>query len=165
MAARMKSRDRRQQLITIMNEKYRPDLTQSEFTSEMIAKEANVSATMLYRLIGEEFKELRATLPGPRRSPRTVENDLRRIIKELMERVRQLEEELKASRNGKAIEETEMYEGMEAENRMLRGRVKILERRLKESELVIIPETEDEIENEDSAAEYAFAANGLGAKK
>lgn len=138
MKERMSSDKRREQLLQVMGAMFEKAHTQADFTAKKVVDEAGVSAVLLYRLVGEKFKELRSQLDGPRRPKGTVIAKLKAQVKELRRQVRELKARLKAATLGEIAEAIRMIEGLDEENRMLRSEVKMLRRRLAEGEVVVI---------------------------
>jgi DNA-binding transcriptional MerR regulator len=96
--------------------------TQTDFTAQKVARAGNVSVILLYRSVGKEFKELRAQLDGPRPDDTSLLNKLKKQVKELRRRVRELEDKLRA----KVAEVVRVMELLDEENRMLRADSKLL---------------------------------------
>ena len=138
MTQRLTSEKRREQLLLVMAAMFEKSRTQSDFTAQKIAREAGVSVVLLYRLVGEKFKELRSQLGGPRRPPATVISKLKTQVKELRRQVRELKAKLKAAALAEITEAIRLIECLDEENRMLRSEVKMLRQRLAESEVIIV---------------------------
>lgn len=138
MQKRMTSEKRRGQLLKVMREMFERASSQSDFTARKIAVAAGVSVVLFYRLVGGEFKELRSQLEGPRRPVQTVISKLKERIRELWREVRELKTRLKATALGEVAEAIKFIERLDEENRMLRSEVKMLRRRLAESEVIIV---------------------------
>ena len=136
---RMTSEKRREQLLHFMQEVFKKARTQSDFTAKKIAGEAGVSVVLFYRLVGVDFKELRSQLDGPRRPHVTVIGKLKTQLKALRRQVRELKAKLKAATLAEIAEAIRLIERLDEENRMLRSEVKMLRRRLAESEVIIVP--------------------------
>jgi AraC-like DNA-binding protein len=149
---RMTSEKRREQLLQLMGELFKKARTQSDFTAKKIAGEAGVSVVLFYRLVGADFKELRSQLSGPRRPPATVIGRLKSQLKELRRQVRELKARLKAASLAEIAEAIRFIERLDEENRMLRSEVKLLRRRLAESEVIVVPPP---------PAEYRIKRRGL----
>jgi predicted transcriptional regulator len=141
MTVRMKADERRNELLRIMREEYAGAKNQMEFTAAKVAGKAGVSVVWFYRKVGPEFQELRAQLEGPRRPKGTVISKLKGQIASLKKEVRELKASLKVAVLEQIAEAVRMIEMLDAENRMLRGEVKMLRQRLNESEIVIMPST------------------------
>jgi hypothetical protein len=134
----MTSEERREQLLKVMREMFKRASSQSDFTAVKIAGAAGVSVVLFYRLVGDEFKELRSQLEGPRRPVQTVISKLKGRVRELRREVRELKARLKAAALGEVAEAIKFIERLDEENRMLRSEVKMLRRRMAESEVVIV---------------------------
>lgn len=135
---RMKSGERRERLLKIMEGLHSRARTQADFTAQMVAEVEGVSATLVYRLVGEEFKELRGRLPGRRRSPSSVNAELRLENERLRERIRQLEAERESEIRSAIAGANEIFERLDEDNRRWRGRCEMLEKRLKEKGFVVV---------------------------
>lgn len=137
MKQRMSKSERKEQLLQVMNLVYEKAEDQSQFTAGIIADRGGVSTVLVYRRIGSEFKELRSTLPGIRRSPQTVESQLRQKNATLERDLEESKDKYKAELSGDYANAIRHIEALDEENRILRGRVSILEKRLKEAGLVV----------------------------
>jgi len=136
MGLRMTKEDRRDQLLAIIQAKFRIAHTRDDFKADAIAEEAGVSVVWLYELVGEEYIRLRDKLPGgPSREGLVA--GLRREIRELRRKLRELKEGYKTSLRQKLDEAIRHIELLDGENRMLRERVADLEKRLNEGKIVI----------------------------
>jgi hypothetical protein len=133
----MKTVERTSQLSNIMHEIYAQAKVQADFTAEMIAERGQVSTVWVYELVGSEFKELRGKLPGPRRSPSTVEAELRGKIVKLEEQIKSLKAEREKDIQDAITGMAEILESMDAENRALRVENELLKRRSKEGVVVV----------------------------
>jgi alpha-D-ribose 1-methylphosphonate 5-triphosphate synthase subunit PhnI len=131
----MSAEQRREQLLRVMKTVFAEAKTQGDFTAQKVASASGVSVVLLYRSVGKEFKELRGQLQGPRLDDTTLLNKLKMLVKELRQRVRELEDKLKA----KGTEVIRVIELLDEENRMLRSDLRLLRQRLDESEVAIIP--------------------------
>jgi hypothetical protein len=137
MGIRMNKDERRSQLLEIMGKMHEKAKTPCEFTAELIAVQAEVSAGRVYQLVGEEYERLRSQLEGPRRTPKAEECkhcqenvELRRQLSELRA---QYETDIQLSFAG-AIRHIEALDG---EARKWRSRAEMHERRLKRAGLLI----------------------------
>jgi hypothetical protein len=144
--------DRRDQLLVVMHAVYKRAKTQAEFTPLIIAEEADLSVVWVYQLIGKEIKELRAKLKKtPSRSKR-IEAKLREENRDLRHRLRESEKRYEAEIQtdyGGAIKH---IEAQDEEIRVLRGRVKLLEERLRASQVLVeisTSETSKDVEQSD----------------
>lgn len=122
MRERMSAEKRREQLLRVMKAVFADARTQTDFTAQKVARAGNVSVILLYRSVGKEFKELRAQLDGPRPDDTSLLNKLKKQVKELRRRVRELEDKLRA----KVAEVVRVMELLDEENRMLRADSKLL---------------------------------------
>lgn len=138
MRQRMTSEERREQLLKVMREMFGKARSQNDFTARQVARAAGVSVVLFYRLVGSEFKEFRSQLEGPRQPAGTVISKLKGQVKELRKQVRELKARLKAAAVGEVAEAIKFIERLDGENRMLRSEVKMLRRRMAESEVVIV---------------------------
>lgn len=138
MQRRMTSEKRREQLLKVMREMFERAKSQSDFTAGKIAGAAGVSVVLFYRRVGGEFKELRSRLEGPRRPVQTVISKLKGRVRELRREVCELKTRLKAAALGEVAEAIKFIERLDEENRMLRSEVKMLRRRMAESEVIIV---------------------------
>jgi regulator of replication initiation timing len=139
MKKRMTTEKRRAQLLEIMGIRFEKARTQSDFTALSLAREADVSVVLFYRLVGGKFKELRSRLDGPLRPPETVISKLKGQVKDLRRQVREYKARLKAAALAEIAEAIRLIERLDEENRMLRSEVKMLRQRLAESEVLIVP--------------------------
>jgi hypothetical protein len=133
----MSKSERRKQLLHVMHLVYEGAKDQSEFTAGIIAKRGGVSTVLVYRRIGDEFKELRSKLPGARQSPLTVESHLRQKNAILSRELESSKDKHRVELSGDYANAIRHIESLDEENRILRGRVRILEQRLKEVGLVV----------------------------
>lgn len=137
MKRRMSKSERQKQLLHVMQLVYEGAKDQSEFTAGIIAERGGVSTVLVYRLIGDEFKSLRATLEGSRQSPQTVESHLRQKNAVLSRELKSSKDKYRVELSGDYANAIRHIESLDVENRILRGRVRILEQRLKEAGLVV----------------------------
>jgi hypothetical protein len=141
----MDREERRDQLFRLLRRRYGEAHSQADFTAASLACEAGVSAVWLYALVGEQFRRLRAQLPGPITSAESPVSRLRREIAELQGKLKELNAkyEFRIQENiAGAIRHIELLDG---ENRMLRERVAALEKQLADGKLVITIEGSDSI--------------------
>jgi hypothetical protein len=132
-----RSSERKAQLLTIMRAHRERATRISEFSRTAIAQEVGVTPQYLSMLIGPEFRAAAQGLPGVRRtaeaSLRQALEDNKRLRREL-EHVRQQFNEL----TGQSIDEAlRLIDQLDEDNRMLRGRVRVLEQRLRQREIAI----------------------------
>lgn len=138
MKQRLHAEERREHLLSVMQEVYQQTKQQSEFTAAKVAEQAGVSSVFLYRLVGTEFKALRSQLPGPRH-PRDEEiKGLRQKIAELEKQLREAQDRLRTtaiSELGESIFQLEQYE---QENLQLREEISLLRERIEQGGQVIV---------------------------
>lgn len=137
MSERMSKDDRRDQLSHILQSRYAEALTKADFTAESVSREAGVSVVWMYRLVGNQFKRLRSTLPGDTSGDETPIEKLKHEVERLRGELREAKVKYKASLNGKVAEAIRHIELLDAENRMLREAIATMQERLKGSKLVI----------------------------
>src|SRR5260370_9235755 len=65
---RRKAEEGKEHLLGVMREVHAQVTSQSEFTAQRIADAAGISKVWLYHIAGEEFRALRAELPGSRKT-------------------------------------------------------------------------------------------------
>jgi regulator of replication initiation timing len=155
----MPSDERRAQIQQVMLMLYEKAQSQADFTAVKIAGEAGVSVVLFYRLVGGEFKELRSQLEGPRRPAGTVISTLKSQVKELRRQIRELKTRLKATALEEIAEAIRMIERLDDENRMLRSEISLLRRRMVESEQVVIPVLQDNMDYRIKRRVLASATN------
>ena len=136
MGQRLKAGERRESVLQVMREMHAGAKSQEDFTAAKVAGRAGISVVWLYRLAGEEFRELRAQLEGSRRPKESVIKKLKRQISSLRREVRELKAKLKAAAREQIIEAIRTIELLDAENRMLRAEVKTLREQLAECEVI-----------------------------
>jgi len=111
-----------------------------EFSRHAIAQEAGVTPQYVSMLIGAEYRAAALGLNGTRRSVDTplrqalVENQ--RLRRELRDAHRRLEELTKQSID----DALRLIDQLDEDNRLLRGRVRVLEQRLRQQEIVVTPD-------------------------
>ena len=112
----------------------------SDFSRHAIAQEAGVTPQYVSMLIGSEYRAAAQALSGKRRSEDTplqlalAENQ--RLRKELREVRRRLEELTKRSID----DALRLIDELDEDNRLPRGRVRVLEQRLRQREIVVTPD-------------------------
>lgn len=143
MSERMIRSDRKDHLLRLITSRHAAAESRDDFKAVSLAGESCVSVVWFYRLVGKEFRKLRASLPlGKGRGEMTVAK-LRKEIKDLREQVREWREKYKAGIKGKVTEAIRMIELLDKENRFLRERVVQLEKRLNAEKLIISAGDED----------------------
>jgi hypothetical protein len=109
----------------------------SEFSRLAIAQEAGVTPQYVSMLIGSEYRAAADGLNGKRRTADTplqevvAENE--RLRKELQGARRRLEELTKQSID----DALRLIDQLDEDNRLLRGRVRVLEQRLRQQEIIV----------------------------
>jgi hypothetical protein len=104
----------------------------AEFRAQPLARESGISVVWFNTLVGDEYKRLRASLPG---AP-AVNNDsvisLRHEIGRLRDELRRLKTKYEEQLRAKLARAIRHIELLDSENRMLREKVAHLESRLYE---------------------------------
>jgi hypothetical protein len=112
----------------------------SEFSRHAIAQEAGVTPQYVSMLIGPEYRAAALGLNGKRRSVdtplRQALSENQRLRKELQVARRRLEELTKQSID----DALRLIDQLDEDNRLLRGRVRVLEQRLRQQEVVVTPD-------------------------
>jgi hypothetical protein len=139
----VKASDRKHEVLRVMHEIYAKAHTQDDFTATKIARVISISTVWFYRLVGQEFIELRSQLPGSRKPKEATIGKLKKLIKELRAQIRTLNTRLKNAAFEETAEAIRMIERLDDENRSLRADVVLLRRRLDQREQVIIPQYQD----------------------
>ena len=128
----MRRAERRDQLLHMLNLRWERAGCADEFKAQPLARELGVSVVWFYALVGEEYRRMRASLPGALAVNADSVTSLRREVKRLRDELRGLkakyEEKLRA-KLAKAIRHIEL---LDSENRLLREKVALLESRLNE---------------------------------
>ena len=124
-----RSNERKAQLLTIMQAHRERATCMSEFSRTAVAQEAGVTPQYLSMLIGPEFHAAAQGLPGVRRTAETTlrqaMEDNKRLRREL-EHVRQQLNDLTRQSIDEALR---LIDQLDEDNRLLRGRVRVLEQR------------------------------------
>jgi hypothetical protein len=131
------SNERKAQLLTIMRAHRDRASCMGEFSRTAIAQEAGVTPQYLSMLIGPEFRAAAQGLPGVPRTAgtalRQALQDNKRLRRELAHIRRQLDDLTRHSID----EALRLIDQLDEDNRLLRGRVRVLEQRLHQREVVI----------------------------
>ena len=109
----------------------------SEFSRTAIAHEAGVTPQYLSMLIGPEFHAAAQGLPGVRR---TAETTLRQALEDNQRLRRELEhvrQQLNDLTRQSIDEALRLIDQLDEDNRLLRGRMRVLEQRLRQREIAI----------------------------
>lgn len=132
MGGRLRRSERRDQMLRLLNLRWEKAGCAAEFRAQLLAGELGISVVWFYVLVGEEYRRLRASLPGAPAINDDSITGLRREVERLRDELRKLkakyEEKLRA-KLAKAIRHIEL---LDSENRMLREKVALLESRLYE---------------------------------
>jgi chromosome segregation ATPase len=138
---RRRSMQTKAELLAIMRAHRDRATCVGEFTRQAIAREAGVTPQYVSMLIGPEYRAAAEGLSGKRRTAHTplqhalTENQ--RLRKELRDTRRQLEELTKQSID----DALRLIDQLDEDNRLLRGRLRVLEQRLRQREIVVTPNT------------------------
>ncbi|HEU5378998.1 MAG TPA: hypothetical protein VFV38_26545 [Ktedonobacteraceae bacterium] len=130
---RKTAEDGKEHLLTIMHEIHAHVTTQSEFTAQRIADAAGISKVWLYHLAGEEFRTLRSTLPGSRKTRDEEVAALRQENAELRAQLKDVQEQARLASSAALKKAVIMLEQWEQENLELRGHIRVLTRRLEQA--------------------------------
>lgn len=135
----MNRTERRNHLLQIMNDLYAETKDEKGFSIEIIAERGGVSKVWTYRLIGSEYRRLRAKLrncAGASNKPKRGQG--RKVAsKSLQSQNKRVGYEAESASELSAT--IRCVELLDERNRGLLGLVKIYERRLEEAGLVIKP--------------------------
>ena len=136
-----RSTETKAELLAIMQARRDRATCLNEFTRRAIAQEARVTPQYVSMLIGPEYRAAKEGLNEERRSADTplqqalAENQ--RLRRELRDAHRRLEELTKRSID----DALRVIDQLDEDNRLLRGRVRVLEQRLHQQEIVVTPDT------------------------
>jgi hypothetical protein len=123
----------KEHLLAVMREIHAQVSSQSEFTAQRIAEEAGISKVWLYHIAGEEFRALRAELPGSRKTRDEEVAALRRENAELRAQLKAAQEQARLASSAALKKAMIMLEQWEQENLELRGHIRVLTRRLEQT--------------------------------
>lgn len=144
MRERLPKEERRDQLLNFLITKYADAQSQAEFTAASLACEAGISTVWFYNLVGGQFKKLRSRLPGHVPPSETLVVRLRREVAELSAKLKDLKAKYETSIKEKLREAIRHIELLDKENRMLRERLAVFEKRFSDDKLVIHTGAQDE---------------------
>ncbi len=133
----MGSNERKAQLLTIMHTHRDRATSMTEFSRTAIAQESGVTPQYLCMRIGPEFHAAAQGLPGVRR---TAETSLRQALEDNKRLRRELEHVRKQLNDltRQSIDEAlRLIDQLDEDNRLLRGRVRVLEQRLRQRVIAI----------------------------
>lgn len=123
----------KKRLITVMQEIHTQVNSQGEFTAQRIADAAGISKVWLYHIAGEEFRALRAALPGSRKTRDEEVAALRQENAQLGARLKAAQEQARLASSAALKKAMVMLEQWEQENLELRGHIRVLTRRLEQA--------------------------------
>jgi small-conductance mechanosensitive channel len=132
-----RSNERKAQLLTIMRAHRERATCTSEFTRIAIAHEAGVTPQYLSMLIGPEFQAAAQGLPGARRTAETTLREALADNKRLRRELGQVRQQLNDLTRQSIDEALRLIDQLDEDNRLLRGRVRVLEQRLRQREIAI----------------------------
>jgi hypothetical protein len=107
--------------------------SQSEFTAQRVADAAGISKVWLYHVAGEEFRALRAELPGSRKTRDEEVAALRQENAQLRIQLKAAREQAHLASSIALKKAMVMLEQWEQENLELRGHIRVLTRRLEQT--------------------------------
>jgi cobalamin biosynthesis protein CobT len=116
-----------------MREVHAQVMSQSEFTAQRVADEAGISKVWLYHIAGEEFRALRAELPGSRKTRDEEVAVLRQENAQLRTQLKAAQEQAHLASSTALKKAMVMLEQWEQENLELRGHIRLLTRRLEQA--------------------------------
>ena len=131
------SHDRKAQLLTIMHAHRERATCVSEFSRTAIAHEAGVTPQYLSMLIGAEYHAAAVGLTGKRRASDTSLRQALEENKRLRRELGNTRQQLKELTKDSIDEALRLIDQLDEDNRLLRGRVRILEQRLREREIAM----------------------------
>lgn len=120
-------------LLSVMREVHAQVTSQSEFTAQRIAEAAGISKVWLYHIAGEEFRALRAELPGSRKTRDEEVATLRQENAQLRAQLKAAQEQARLASSTALKKAMVMLEQWEQENLELRGHIRVLTRRLEQA--------------------------------
>src|SRR5690349_15262028 len=123
----------KEHLLAVMREIHTQVTSQSEFTAQRIADAAGISKVWLYHIAGEEFRALRAQLPGSRKTRDEEVAALRQENAQLRSQLKAAQEQARLASSTALKKAMVMLEQWEQENLELRGHIRVLTRRLEQA--------------------------------
>jgi hypothetical protein len=123
----------KERLLAVMQEIHAQVTSQSEFTAQRIADAAGISKVWLYHIAGEEFRALRAELPGSRKTRDEEVAALRQENAQLRMHLQTAQEQARLVSSAALKKAMVMLEQWEQENLELRGHIRVLTRRLEQA--------------------------------
>lgn len=123
----------KEHLLAVMREVHAHVEGQSEFTAQRVVDAAGVSTVWLYKLAGEEFRALRAQLPGSRKTRDEEVAALRQENAQLHKQLEEVQEQAHLASSTALKKAFALLEQWEQENLELRGHIRVLTRRLEQA--------------------------------
>src|SRR5258708_37966401 len=123
----------KEHLLAVMREIHAQVTSQSEFTAQRVADVAGISKVWLYHIAGEEFRALRAELPGSRKTRDEEVAALRQENAQLRTQLKAAQEQARLASSTALKKAMVMLEQWEQENLELRGHIRVLTRRLEQA--------------------------------
>jgi len=130
---RRTAEDGKEHVLAVMREIHVQVSSQSEFTVQRIADAAGISKVWLYHIAGEEFRTLRAALPGSRKTRDEEVATLRQENAQLRAQLKAAQEQARLASSTALKKAMVMLEQWEQENLELRGHIRVLTRRLEQA--------------------------------
>jgi hypothetical protein len=130
---RQTAEEAKEHLLSVMREVHAQVTSQSEFTAQRVADAAGISKVWLYHIAGEEFRTLRAELPGSRKTRDEEVATLRQENAQLREQLKAAQERARLTSSTALKKAMVMLEQWEQENLELRGHIRVLSRRLEQT--------------------------------
>ena|ERR1051326_8588592 len=137
---RRRSTERKAELLAIMQAHRDRASCLSDFSRRAIAQEAGVTPQYVSMLIGREYRDAAQGLNGKHTS---VDTPLRQALAEndrLREQLRAAHRQLEELTRQSIDDALRLIDQLDEDNRLLRGRVRVLEQRLGQQEIVVMPD-------------------------
>src|SRR6266567_5875002 len=123
----------KEHVLSVMREIHAQVTSQSEFTAQRVADAAGISKVWLYHIAGEEFRALRAELPGSRKTRDEEVAALRQENAHLRTQLEEAQEQARLASSTALKKAFVLLEQWEQENLELRGHIRVLTRRLEQA--------------------------------
>ncbi len=130
---RQAAEEGKEHLLSVMKTIHAEVSRQSEFTAQRIADAAGISKVWLYHIAGEEFRALRAELPGSRKTRDEEVAALRQENAQLHTQLKAAQEQARLASSTALKKAFTMLEQWEQDNLELRGHIRVLTRRLEQA--------------------------------
>lgn len=130
---RKTAEEQKEHVVAVMQQLQAQVTKQSDFTAERVATAAGISKVWLYQVAGEEFRALRAQLPGSRKTRDEEVAILRQENAQLRAQLKEAQERARLASSTAIKKALDMLEQWEQENLELRGRIRILTQRLEQA--------------------------------